>query len=235
MVICLALWIFSGCVSEKNVATEFNDSGLQHFNEEDYESAIKDFENALLTEENAVFYYNKGMALKNNGNEKEAIEAFEKATELDPELGEAYYNIGLIYIELNDLENAKINLEKAVDDSIELALPYIGHIYEKEGNYEKAIQFLKKYTDHQQEASIYNQIGLMKVELGNYELALDSFKQALEIENANREILFNIAIIYQYLNELEQAKDYLLVLLEHYPEDEKAQKELTFINYRMKE
>lgn len=62
----------------------------------------------LLKKERALYNYNLGVAYSRVKSYDEAIESFEKALKIDPDMADAHYNLGLLY------ENVERDQDKAV-------------------------------------------------------------------------------------------------------------------------
>ncbi|MGB9622783.1 MAG: tetratricopeptide repeat protein, partial [Candidatus Bathyarchaeia archaeon] len=57
---------------------------------------------------------NKGISLANLGNVQEALDCFNKAIELNPNLAKAWYNKGLILFKLNRVNEAEFCAKEAL-------------------------------------------------------------------------------------------------------------------------
>lgn len=80
----------------------------------DYSAAINDMKIvAGLYPEFPYTYYNMGNMYCRSGELPEAISQYDKALELYPYIGEAYYNRGLVLIYLKDKEKGCLDLSKA--------------------------------------------------------------------------------------------------------------------------
>lgn len=103
---------------------------------------------------------NKGLLLINLGRLYEAQVTFKKIIEMDPTFAEAYYNIGVCYIDsYNDdfnqskkdsiVDQSINNFQKAVDlnPNYVLALYNLGYSYEFKGDKKKALEFYKRAVD----------------------------------------------------------------------------------------
>ena len=94
--------------------------------------------------DNALLYYQRAAAL------------WEKAYhELHPHISKCYHNMGWIYVERGDIENAVINFEKALKIGHQHfttvdSLSYLGGIYELRGNLDKALEYYEKAVALQQ-------------------------------------------------------------------------------------
>jgi tetratricopeptide (TPR) repeat protein len=106
--------------------------------------------------------YNRALDLYIKGNTEEAIKEFETAVRLDPEFGDAFYNLGSIYRYTGNLAKAEECFQKVLaitpdDTSVnyDMALLYL-----QKKDYQKAMSFLKlvnkespKYSEAQAKIS----------------------------------------------------------------------------------
>lgn len=61
----------------------------------------------------AVAYYNKGVALASLADYSAAIDAFDRAIALKPDMGEAYYNRGWVELRIGRRSEGLADLSKA--------------------------------------------------------------------------------------------------------------------------
>lgn len=61
----------------------------------------------------AIAYYNKGVLLAEMHDFTSALAAFNKAVDLKPDFGEAYYNRGYVYFRLGNRAAGTSDLSKA--------------------------------------------------------------------------------------------------------------------------
>jgi len=110
-----------------------------------YEEALKAFEKAIeINPQLADAWNGKGIALYNLGGYKEALRAHEKAIEINPKDTSPYANanLGNLFLNLGDLENASENVKTAlaINDKFTSALRLKGRIEIEEKNYDGAIK-----------------------------------------------------------------------------------------------
>ncbi|MBQ7841683.1 MAG: tetratricopeptide repeat protein [Lachnospiraceae bacterium] len=165
------------------------------------------------------------------------------------EMGEAYlntvmedtsarlseYDKGRMNFYLGNYEQARLSLEKAKETGGAGVSSLLGQTYEKLGDYNYAASVYSNYLETKQpDAEIYNQLGLCKLKVGDYEAALAAFQAGLAIEGnpVMQTLKFNEIVAYEYLGQFDKAKLAMKQYLALYPDDEKAQREYVFLQTR---
>ncbi|CAF1431343.1 unnamed protein product [Adineta steineri] len=160
---------------EGEKATYYNQLGLVHLYQGDYEKAIWYYEEALEIQEKTLPSNHLDLAL-------------------------SYNNIGGVYNKKGEYSKALLYYEKALairqktlpSDHINFAQSYnnIGCVYDYMGEYEKALSYYEKAleirrktlpSNHPDLAASYNNIGSVYDNMGEYSKALSYYKQGLEI------------------------------------------------------
>jgi tetratricopeptide (TPR) repeat protein len=117
--------------------------------------ALRYFDNALLIDSldlNAMM--GKGFYLQSQKKTAEAIAIYRKAVEIDPHYVNALFNLGILYLEQNDLDKAYQHFDLITKQSATFyrAYYYRGFIEEKRGNKDAAIadykQALEFHSDY---------------------------------------------------------------------------------------
>ena len=86
---------------------------LVYFGQQDYVSALKEFENAIERDSNnANFYFNRGLAFLNLNEFVKSIDDFTFAIKLYPNYRKAYVNRAKAFEKLGKKENAKADSDK---------------------------------------------------------------------------------------------------------------------------
>jgi tetratricopeptide (TPR) repeat protein len=106
-----------------------------------------------LVAKEAMNYYNEGVQAQKKGSLETAISAYHKALLLG--VKDIKYekfilnNLGVVYAQNGDLENAKVALNEAlsIDPNYESAMLNLGLIYDKEPDKVKAIEYWLKVFD----------------------------------------------------------------------------------------
>lgn len=145
------------------------------------------------------------------------------------------YDKGRMSFYLGDYETARLCLEKVKDARGADAVTLLGQSYENLGDYNYAASVYSTWLEtRQQDAEIYNQLGLCKLTVGEYEAALQAFQAGLAMEGNNvmQSLRFNEIVAYEYLGRFDEAKVAMQQYLSLYPDDEKAQRENVFLQTR---
>jgi tetratricopeptide (TPR) repeat protein len=93
----------------------------------------------------AIDWFKKGYTFTLSGNYQEAIDAYDKSIELNPNFAEAYYIRGTAYYNLGDPKRAIQDLDKTIELKTEYADAYYnrGLAFNKLGNSDKATENYK--------------------------------------------------------------------------------------------
>ena len=221
-------------LSDKDVMAYYL-RGTDHLKVGEHDQAIEDFEKALtLDPNNYDLRIEVAGRLSENYYEEEGIKYLQNFL-VDNEKKLSSFDKGRIYYYMGDLDNAKVYLEDARDDDDQNTVLFLGKTYEKLGDYNYAASvydnFLKR---HPESAVIYNQMGLCKLESGDYEAALNAFVSAKNIENNGLEqtLSYNEIVATEYLGDFKKAKNLMASYLTNYPDDDAAKKENVFLSTR---
>lgn len=145
------------------------------------------------------------------------------------------YEKGRICYYLEDYENARTYLEKARDDGGYEAVLFLGKTYETLGDNNYAVSVYNTYLDNAgPNPQVLNQLGLCRIQTGDYDGALNAFQRALNIEdNGMMQVLkMNEIIAYEKLGNYKNAAVLMESYLKTYPDDEEARREYAFLNTR---
>ncbi len=174
------------------------------------------------------------IALVDNGYREVGKEYLQQVI-ADNEKSISNYDLGRIYYYLEDYESAKNYLSQVKISSDYEASLYLGRTYEALGDYNYASSIYNDYTlNDQSKAEIYNQLGLCRMQMQEYELALMAFQSAMNIEGNEmmQTLKFNEIIAYEYMKEYKTAAALMSDYLKTYPDDEAAQRENLFLKTR---
>lgn len=198
------------------------------------EAAVKDFDKAVsISPKNYDRYINIYKAFSEAGNKEKGKEYLENSLALLNE--KQQYEKGRIYYYMEDYEGAVSALEVLSDSGDNGATLYLGRAYEALGDMNYAASLYEKYIQTDEtNGEVYNQLGLCKLNMGDYETALSCFQKGIATGNAQvmQELLFNEASAYEYVSDFSTAKTKFSEYLAKYPNDENAKREYEFLETR---
>lgn len=132
----------------------------------------------------AVEHLKLGMEFHQRGDLEKAIDAYNKATECNPQFFKAYYNRGIAKYGLGDYPRAITDYDVAVEINSQDAEVYYNRGFAKHkmgdhkgaiADYDMAVGIDPQYAD------AYNTRGIAKHALGDYHGAIVEFDKAIEI------------------------------------------------------
>lgn len=173
-------------------------------------------------------------SIKNAGYQTEA-DSYLKAILEDGERKISDYDRGRMNYYLGNYSDARVFLEKSKDFSKADTILMLGKTYEAIEDYSYAASLYSSYLDQKgNNAAVYNQLGVCRWKLEDYEGALMAFSFGLKLEDPEwmKELKFNEAVTYEYLLDFETAKEKMSAYLERYPKDEAAKHEMDFLMTR---
>jgi tetratricopeptide (TPR) repeat protein len=152
-------------------------------------------EGAAADPSQARSYLEKGRELYRNDEDSRAVEAFQQALKLDPNLSEAHFRLGLAYEALDKAEEAEASYKKATEtyktylqgtpDDAE-AHYNLGQTYAALHQYRDAVREYRQATRLKEDDSdVYYDLGMALSKLAQYDEAVGAFAKSLEIDPEN--------------------------------------------------
>ncbi len=157
------------------------------FSNIDQNTVYNDLIGFIDNEENydtAGIRFHQGNAKSSLGDDEGAIQDYNQAIELNPQLAEAYYNRGLAKSRLGQNEEAIKDYDKAIELNPQLAEAYCNRGVAKNRlrEYEEAIKDFNQAIElNPQDAKAYYNRGLSKYYLEEYEEAIRDYDQAIKL------------------------------------------------------
>jgi tetratricopeptide (TPR) repeat protein len=187
--------------------------------------------------------YNLYMAMYRNwiaaGGTKTVAEGYlERALMLKEDSGEDSLNKGKIYYLMQDYEKAKMCLSKAENEGSEEAQLYMARVYEANGEKSQAYGIYESYDkSHKKDGFAKMRLIQLILNQEEYEKALPYIQEAKQLvkDEDEKTLLAWEIVALEKLGKKKEAKEALRAYTARYPEDQKAKRELTFLNYTMEE
>ena len=216
--------------------------GMACFGLEDYSGAISCLETSLKLEDNAECYCNLAVSYARAGNTDWAASMLER---LDDENDMKTYIQAEVYAEQGELDKAAAAYRAVISATADETMKrnaYIGlaRLYKSRRHEDKnTMRFLREQISVMEEAAreLQNEDDLTLTEMmgeayftgQEYNLAVIKFKRLLELGYERPYIYRNIAIIYQQMDDLQQAEQILLEMKAKYPENCQCYIQLVFV------
>jgi Flp pilus assembly protein TadD len=191
-----------------------------------WENDVKLFNHILLsTKDNFMAHNNLGVALFKLGKIDEAIDHYNKALSIKPDIAETYYNRGNAYAKLGQNRRAIEDFNEAIRQKQDYAEAYYnrGSIYGRLSQYSLAIedynQAIRIKPDY---AATYYNRGNSYANLGQYSLAIADYTNAIDMNPNDVEAHYNRATIYFELGQYQRAIEDYNQVIRLKPDDEKV-------------
>ncbi len=160
-------------------------------------------------------HYNRAVNLAMQKNYEQAIDEYDLALALDPDLAEAYLGRGDAYYELEEYDLAIQDFDQVIANAQTLTSEQLvsgysirGWTYFELTEYDLALDdFNRAIAQDPEHASAYNGRGRVYHFTNNYSQAVDDFSQALALEPDNAVSLTHRAVTHAALDNQDQAID----------------------------
>ncbi len=170
-------------------------------------------------------HFNSGIAFYNQKQFPKAIEAYQKAIELDSTYVEAYNNLGIVYQAVGDTKKAIGAYQKSIEINPRYEKGYnnLGLLFLLEGRHEEALEvFQKTLAMNPNHIGSHLNLGILFKQRGQWENAIQSYQRVLAIDPHHRETHYNIALLYEQLENWELAishyRQFIQLSSKSYPE-----------------
>jgi tetratricopeptide (TPR) repeat protein len=187
-------------------------AGIQAFNEQNYEDAMKLFENVLkinnlemMKEDqekevvDTAIIYNTGLAAYNAQKWETAAEYLKKSIKYNYGGGDAVLLLDQVYGTMGDsakkAQNLKTGFEKYPED--ERLLTQLINYYLETNQNEQAKEYLNQAIESDQDnPTFYYARGVLFDQNEDYEKAISDYKKAIELDSNYFDALYNLGVIY---------------------------------------
>lgn len=140
-------------------------------------------------------------------NPRKAARLFKKVVNLIPERWEPYFNLGIIYMNLNDNDKAEQEFRRALKykPPREIINNALGYIYLSKGNNWKAEKAFKKAAAHNKSPEAIINLANYYQLMENREKAIQYYRQAKKLAPSNTVLSYNRGIFLYKLGRYEEA------------------------------
>ncbi|WP_017306030.1 tetratricopeptide repeat protein [Spirulina subsalsa] len=179
----------------------------------------------------AIAYFELGWALEQGERWTQAVEAYQKALEINPQFAFAYNRLGYTLFRLEDYESAQAALERALDLNPELVWAYydLGYLFTwiHQANlafplFRQVVEFhtaLQPFTDDDKDAIVYQMIADVFMEQGTFAPAAQAYEQAIFLAPQQSWVYFRLGVAFLNLEQESKAREAFREALSRLPHD----------------
>jgi len=160
-------------------------------------------------------HHNLGVLLKEAGDLKGAEQHLATFVKLEDEAGrpngDAYYSLGILYLQESRNKDAKLLLQKAIDT--DPSVPHfnnaMGDTYLVEKRPDQSLVYYKKAIEKDPKYALaYSGLGDAYAQLKERDKALTSYRKALELRPDYALVYYKLGLFYEDNNPAEAIKDF---------------------------
>ena len=186
-----------------------------YFTTEDYQNAIQYYEQIVTAGEDEVagtlLSVRLGNAYMMIGQYQEAIDYFNESLTYkdDPEV---YYQLGLVYVQQEEYNQAyePLNKAKTLDPSLSSVYILLADVYEQQSKFEKALEEVEEGINHNEvNIEFYFKAAELAAKLNDFEKAEIYYERAMEIEPGNDRTIIKYAEFQNYMEDYEEVIELL--------------------------
>jgi Tfp pilus assembly protein PilF len=171
-------------------------------------STKKEIEKRAPLVSDVIIHFNLGVESYHRREISKAVQAYQKAVEIDPNYIEAYNNLGVIYQELGNFDKALQAYQKAleINPRYEKTLNNLGILFFLSERYEQSIEaFEKALAINPDNVESHINLGILFKKRGQVDRAIESYQKALTINPLNGETHYNIGLLYEQMGRRDLA------------------------------
>lgn len=205
-----------GGMTAKNLATTYSNRGNEYMRVQEFEKAVRDFDQAIDLFKSSVFFSNRGVAHRRLGHEDLSLADYTQAIKLDPRNFLASTNRAVIWFLRKDFDKTidDFNRAIAVNPKSGFSLNGRGRAFQAKGDlvraladYDKAIAVEPKYS------RTYSSRGDIWRIQGKYDRAVADYTRSIDLDPRDAEPYTSRALAHEAREDYKQAmSDYRAAL-----------------------
>ncbi len=207
-----------------------------------YDQAESDLKIAIKKSKKSYKIYQElYYVLLKQGKSQDASQVLRDALELSGNSGADFFSRGMIYIDLDEKDNAQNMFDKSYKKGYKAALLGKGQLCMADGDIDGAMAFFERYFEEttQSESSAlmakaYNQYAICLMNKGNFEEAAQACIDGLAYNDRESDAVLSMNLIssYEHLGRWDDAYNISAAYAEKYPDDAQGMKEYYFLETR---
>jgi|GEM_PF-372368 len=181
-------------LAQSNVAIEFYNKGNELVKANNFDEAVKNYDQALAISKDYKTYYQKGLTLRKANKPEEAISALNACIAVNDKFDLAYLALAGAQVTIKNYESAIGNYETAlsltenaerkvsIKEGMLTTYVALGNSFLREKKYDKAIEIFKKATETSDLDQAYLGLAKAYTEKKQNDLALASLDKAAQFK-----------------------------------------------------
>jgi DNA-binding helix-hairpin-helix protein with protein kinase domain/Flp pilus assembly protein TadD len=163
----------------------------------------------------AQAFYEQGVAFTKASQHEQALQAYQQAIALKPDLAEAHHELGYAFYKLRKYENAITSFSQAIKLKPKRADTYhnLGLVYIALTHWEDAAEVLEQAIEIKPDYTVaYYNLGLVYKNLTNNEAAIEVFQEAVRLKPNYAVAHYELALAYLAIGNQDAAiKEYQIL------------------------
>jgi tetratricopeptide (TPR) repeat protein len=191
-----------GVLMSKNKFDDLVNKAQLTYQQGDLKTALKFCLMAELLEENADLLIDIALLYDELSDYPQALSAYMKALEIEPEQERAYYGLGTVYEALNRVDEAIAHYKEAINLNPDYTAAhfFVANLYDDQKQIPLAMYHYERVIElDPQHFYAHLNLGSIHEISGKDELALSYFLKAELIDHENHLLYFNLGVVYRKL------------------------------------
>lgn len=204
----LAIQYYSAHLEKQFSINALFNRGLAYYEQGDYPKAIADYTLVIETDSlDFEAYYNRGLAFYQQNEIEKATADFNKVLTINPDYAKAYLSLGLISFKSGQYQEAigYYNLAVALDSLSSTAYYNKAMAHKMLKQFEYAEQNFQRAISLNPVANYYWGLAEFYFETGKYDLSVEAYNNAIEINPVEPNLYYNRGISFYSAKNYENA------------------------------
>jgi tetratricopeptide (TPR) repeat protein len=223
LVACMAFFLSANVFAQEmnNDAGKLYNAGNKLLKEGKYKDAVTEYDSALAIQKDYRIFYQKGLALKKQGQFQPARDAFEQSVKQKNDFAAGYNALGGVYYALGKYDSAVSNFEKVltfvkndnvkqkIQENLAYAYAKLGVGEDQAGDPQKAIGYLVKAVSNSNYDAAYLTLAKAYTEVGDNDKAIDAGEKALKYKStiSSGGPYYYLGVAYKNKGDMTKAKE----------------------------
>jgi tetratricopeptide (TPR) repeat protein len=223
IIVVMATFLTVGVFAQEmnNDAGKRYNEGNKLLKEGKYSDAVVKYDSALTFQKDYRIFYQKGLALKKQGQFQQALDAFEQSVNQKTDFAAGYNALGGVYYALGKYDSAVVHFEKVltfvknddvkqkIQENMAYAYAKLGVGADEAGEPQKAIEYLEKAVNNSNYDAAYLTLAKAYTEVGDNDKAISAGEKALKYKStiSSGGPYYYMGVAYKNKGDMTKAKE----------------------------